>query len=68
MSQHLATMYNKVTTFVGAGLRYVAKDDRVQVELLEVTSTSFEERRLAAEELKRLCEDEKQHPITYNHY
>ena len=62
-------MYNEVTTFVEAGLRHIAKDDRVQVELLEVTSTSLKRRRLAAtEELKRLCEDEKQHPITYNHY
>ena len=34
-----------------------------------MTSASLERRRLTAEEeLKRLFEDEKQHPITYNHY
>ena len=68
-SEHLATLYNEVTRFVEAGLRHIAKDDRVQVELLEMTSASLERRRLTAEEeLKRLFEDEKQHPITYNHY
>lgn len=56
-------------TFVRATLRHITKEEDVLGDLLEATSTSLQKNKKAAtDELERLVQDEKQQPITYNHY
>ena len=67
--EHLFDIYDKLVAFVGASLNHITKDERVLAELLEITDTPLRESKQNAEaELRKLCEDEKQQPITYNHY
>lgn len=48
---------------------HITKDEQVLAELLEITDVSLEGTRKAARsELQKLIQDEKQQPITYNHY
>ena len=66
---HLVVICDEITAFVKAALKHITKDDQVLVELLEVTASSLLANQLAAlAELEKLCMDEKQQPITYNHY
>jgi len=55
--------------FVKSALSHVVQNEQVLYELLEIANTSLQRsKQNAEEELKKLCHDEKQHPITYNHY
>lgn len=66
---HLETLHDKITAFVKAVLHHLAKDEQVLVELLEMTVVSLQRsKKVAKDELQKLLEDEKQQPITYNHY
>ena len=52
-----------------SALSHIVQDEQVLNELLEITIASLQRsRQNAEEELKNLCQDEKQQPITYNHY
>lgn len=47
----------------------MVKEDQVLIELEEITGISLDKRKQAAErELESLWQDERQQPITYNHY
>jgi len=55
--------------FVKSALSHVVQNEQVLYELLEIANTSLQRsKQNAEEELKKLCHDEKQQPITYNHY
>ena len=66
---HLATLYSEIEAFVKAVLNHITRDSQILAELWEITKLSLQESKHAAdEELSKLCQDEKQQPITYNHY
>ncbi|KAK5017524.1 hypothetical protein LTR16_000589 [Cryomyces antarcticus] len=66
---HLETLHEKITAFVIAVLHHIARDEQVLVELLDITGGSLlRSKKAAKDELQKLLEDEKQQPITYNHY
>ena len=66
---HLTALYSEIKAFVKAVLSHITKDSRILAELWEITKLSLQESKHAAdEELSKLCQDEKQQPITYNHY
>ena len=55
--------------FVSSALEHVVKDERVRVEISESAFATLQTNLgAAAEELDRLCRDERLQPITYNHY
>lgn len=65
----MATIYQEIARFIEAALNHITSDDQVLTELLEITGTSLQRNKEAAEEeLEKLCQDEKLQPITYNHY
>lgn len=66
---HLNHLYEEIVGFVKSALSHVVQNEQVLYELLEIASTSLQRsKQNAEEELKKLCDDEKQQPITYNHY
>ncbi|MCJ1391566.1 hypothetical protein MMC18_004430 [Xylographa bjoerkii] len=66
---HLTTIYDEIAEFVVSALSHITKDEGVQTELSDIILVSLQKNRQAAEaELRKLCEDEEQQPITYNHY
>ena len=66
---HLTALYGEIKAFVKAVLSHITKDSRILAELWEITKLSLQESKHAAdEELSKLSQDEKQQPITYNHY
>ena len=66
---HLAVLYSEIKAFVKAVLNHITRDSRILAELWEITKLSLQKCKHAAdEELLKLCQDEKQQPITYNHY
>lgn len=66
---HLTALYSEIKAFVKAVLSHITKDSRILAELWEITKLSLQESKHAAdEELSKLYQDEKQQPITYNHY
>lgn len=55
--------------FMESGLRHIIYDERIFSDLLEIILASLQtSQKNAEEELNRLWQDEKQQPITYNHY
>jgi hypothetical protein len=68
-SAHLADVCDEIVAFVEAALKHVSSDERVLVELLEITTSSLLYNKQAAEEeLCKIYDDEKRQPQTYNHY
>ncbi|KAK4966456.1 hypothetical protein LTR42_011621 [Elasticomyces elasticus] len=67
--EHLTDVFESLSAFVRAAVRYVSADDQVSVEMLDrIESSLLESKQTSEEELLKLCEDEAQQPITYNHY
>ncbi len=67
--EHLSNIYDKLVGFVKQSLSHITKDERILAELLEITEIPLQtSRQNAEEELRKLCGDERQQPITYNHY
>ena len=68
-NDHMTTIYGEIEAFVKAVLNHITRDGQILAELLEITKLSLQKSKHAGdEELLRLCQDEKQQPITYNHY
>ncbi len=68
-NDHLASVFSITTDFVDRALECIVAEERVKDEVRQITQSKLEvSKRSAAEELKRLVEDEKRQPITYNHY
>lgn len=66
---HLTRIREKISMFVEAVLQYLTNDEQVLAELLDFTSISLRQSsKTAMEELEKLRQDERQQPITYNHY
>ncbi len=66
---HLDTLHEEIVGFVKNALSHIVQDEQVLYDLLEITTASLQRsKQNAEEELKKLCQDEKQQPITYNHY
>lgn len=66
---HLDTLYEEIVGFVKSALGHIVQDEQVLYDLLEITTASLQRSKQNAEkELKKLCQDEKQQPIKYNHY
>ncbi|MCJ1232038.1 hypothetical protein MMC12_008719, partial [Toensbergia leucococca] len=68
-AQHLARMDSETAEFVDEVLLHIVKEDDVRQEIREITNASLQNNlTIAQEELRKLLEDEKRQPITYNHY
>ena len=66
---HLTNIYDEIENSVKAALEHIIKESHIQSELWEITKLSLQRSKHAAEdELSKVCEDEKQQPITYSHY
>ena len=66
---HLNTVYDAIVDFMKSGLGHIIHDERIFSDLLEIIIASLQRSKVnAEEELNRLWQDEKQQPITYNHY
>lgn len=66
---HVETVHRTVMKFTHEALRHVVKEDLVRAELSKLVNVALHDHaRDAKKELRQLCEDEAQQPITYNHY
>ena len=67
--KHLDAFSDTIEDFVEAALAHITPDRRIWDKLWErLRAAVLENKHRAEEELSRLHEDEKQQPITYNHY
>lgn len=67
--RHVESIVKLVTRFMDSALKFVIKDSKVRDGLRRSIMDSLNDNvRQAHEELGRLLEDERGHPITYNHY
>ncbi|KAJ5110792.1 Dynamin [Penicillium argentinense] len=66
---HIESVVSLVTQFVRQALKFVVKDAGVYDKLQKHIMTTFNENTGNAHgELSKLIQDERGHPITYNHY
>jgi hypothetical protein len=66
---HASDVLQKVKVFMNDAVQYISVDEQVSAEMRECISDLLDEsRRHAGEELDKLCNDQSQQPITYNHY
>lgn len=66
---HIDSVVRLVAEFVRWALRFVVKDSAVHDKLQKHIMTTFDANAGDAhEELAKLIQDERGHPITYNHY
>ncbi|KAI4271952.1 MAG: hypothetical protein L6R38_006737 [Xanthoria sp. 2 TBL-2021] len=66
---HLNSVHKVIVGFVKSRLRHIIHDERIFSDLLEIIIASLQtSQKNAEEELNKLWQDEKQQPITYNHY
>ena len=67
--EHVADVFQKVKVFMNDAVQYVSVHELVSAEMHERISDLLDEsRKHASEELDKLCNDQYQQPITYNHY
>jgi hypothetical protein len=60
---------DEILTFITSALKQITSDEQVLSEVREITTSCLLRHKMAAEEeLRRIFDDEKQHPQTYNHY
>jgi hypothetical protein len=60
---------NIVRDFLEAVIYHISPDTNVSDEIMEMVRTNLQEHmKCAAEELRKLWQDEQHHPVTYNHY
>lgn len=63
------TVSEKLSNFVQAALASIISDDGVRNEVIEMAQQRLAASKARAEaELKQLCDDDQEQPITYNHY
>ena len=68
-SWHFNDVCGAVTAFVGRALQHVTGDEQLRSTLQENINDGVERSLTSArEELEKIAQDEKQQPITYNHY
>ena len=68
-ANHLDDIYDNLVEFVVLAAQHVITDELVRTDILENIQLALRDRKKeAAIELDRLCDDERQQPITYNHY
>ncbi|PGH37001.1 hypothetical protein GX50_00237 [[Emmonsia] crescens] len=66
---HVRRLHSEVCIFVRKALEHVAKEDHVRWEIQKILDRCLQKiLDNALTELKKLCDDERAHPITYNHY
>lgn len=62
-------MDNEIAIFVATALRYIIRDGHILKEVIHIIDRALLQRKEAAmQEFRKLLEDEKRQPITYNHY
>lgn len=68
-SEHVEKIYGEIEDFLEAATRHLITDEQVRDDVLEIAISAMKmQKTKAAKELKHLYEDEKQQPLTYNHY
>jgi hypothetical protein len=66
---HVASVFDLTNHFIEKALNCAIAEETVRNEILEVMQSKLElQKRAADEELQKLVDDERRHPITYNHY
>lgn len=69
VGKHVEAFFNAIEDFLTAAFDHITQEAQVKAQLWDRSKLSLAKYRQAAEEeLSRLCEDEKQQPIIYNHY
>lgn len=66
--EHLEAFSDAIEEFVKAVIGHITQEVQIKTKLWDRSKLSLLKNKQAAEELSRLCEDEKKQPITYNHY
>ena len=68
-ANHLDDIYDNLVEFVVLAAQHVITDELVRTDILENIQLALRDKKKdAVAELDRLCDDERQQPITYNHY
>lgn len=66
---HVTMVQHNVVSFMRSALQHVVKEDLVPSEIFEIVLARLADHvGSAKDELVRLCEDQGQQPIIYNHY
>lgn len=66
---HVNHVHIETSTFLKMALKHVIKEDHVHIALHKIINRRLQENLDAAlAELRKLCDDERIQPITYNHY
>jgi hypothetical protein len=68
-SQHIRQVHEEASNFSRRALSFVVEDRHVGAEILILVTAILDQNfRSAQEELRKICDDEKIQPLTYNHY
>ena len=67
--KHVESLHVKLKAFIHALAKYVIEDEKISIEITDIVIQHLSEQlNKAINELTVLAEDERQQPITYNHY
>ena len=68
-SKHLGAVHTQLESFIQTLAQHVTQDERINMEIADKVAQHLSgQMSRASAELKVLIEDERQQPITYNHY
>ena len=68
-ADHLDKIYDSITDFLQEAVTHLKIENHVLEEIGEgMNAKLHDSKRRAEEELGKLCRDEQEQPITYNHY
>jgi hypothetical protein len=68
-TEHVEQIHASTVEFVDHAIAYLGIEEHVLVGIKEGIDVALRESKTKAEEeLSKLCADEQEHPITYNHY
>ncbi|OQN96115.1 hypothetical protein B0A48_18361 [Cryoendolithus antarcticus] len=68
-SEHVEIVHTSIVSFVQKAIAQLRLEEHVLAEIKESIEPRLQERKQRAEDaLMQLCTDERQQPITYNHY
>ena len=68
-SHHVSRVFESLQSFIHEAVKHLTVDDMVTAKILKRMETTLTIGKEAADaELRKLCDDQRVQPITYNHY